>query len=283
MYHKHPTNQPIRSSINILFPPPLATRLFMIMSTVGKFITARAQPRLVLIQPEITGTTLTLRAPGMLDFHLDIAQLNANATLDTVIWGVPLSGAIDCGEEIARWLSRFIHSEDTGLRLIHYPHAAPTRAVRDADRRRWRAFQPRDTGAMHDTTSYMLMAEASLAELNGRLAALEEPQPPVPVLQFRPNLVVKGTRVAFEEDAYRWVRIGDAVVMRNVRPCTRCIFTNIDPETGRRNAAGQPLALLKSYRRVVPDDGPVLGIHLGMRAGYGGSVSVGDAVYVEDE
>lgn len=251
------------------------------MSPDGKLITARAHPRLVLVQPQITDSTLTLRAPGMLDFELDIAQLYTKSPLNTSIWGVPVQ-AIDCGEEIAKWLSRFIFSEDVGLRLFLYPHAGATRAVRDADSRVWPAFRSLDTGAMHDTTSYMLMTESSLAELNGRLAALEPAEAPVPMQQFRPNFVVKGTRSPFEEEQYRWVRIGDAVVMRNVRLCTRCIFTNIDPETGKRNATGQPLALLKSYRKLVPDDGPVLGIHLGVRSGHGGSVAIGDAIYVED-
>jgi uncharacterized protein YcbX len=59
----------------------------------------------------------------------------------------------------------------------------------------------------------------------------------------------------------------------------RCIFTNIDPETGIRNEDGEPLKTLKEYRKI-PEcgDSPILGIHLGTRKE--GIVSIGDAVYV---
>lgn len=60
----------------------------------------------------------------------------------------------------------------------------------------------------------MLVNEGSLTELNSRL------EDKVTALQFRPNFVVKGP-VAFEEDLWKWVRIGENVVFRNVKPCTR--------------------------------------------------------------
>lgn len=60
----------------------------------------------------------------------------------------------------------------------------------------------------------MLVNQGSLAELNSRL------EDKVTAVQFRPNFVVKGP-VAFEEDSWKWVRIGENVVFRNVKPCTR--------------------------------------------------------------
>lgn len=61
----------------------------------------------------------------------------------------------------------------------------------------------------------------------------------------------------------------------------RCIFTNIDPATGERNPDHQPLKTLKEYRSIVPNDSPVMGIHIGLRDA--GRVSIGDAVYIEDD
>lgn len=78
-----------------------------------------------------------------------------------------------------------------------------------------------------------------MADLNARL---DEPVAPE---QFRPNFVVKGA-VAYEEDSWGWVKIGD-VLFKNVMPCTRCIFTTIDPETGKKNPKAEPLKTLKRY------------------------------------
>lgn len=248
----------------------------MVITPEGKFMTARAQPRLVLVQPHIAGDTLTLQAPGMLDIQLSFAELHTKTPITASVWQQPVR-AVDCGEEVARWLSRFIFSEDVGLRLVFYPHAEPTRPVR-ANNLRYDQLTQRDAGALHDASSYMLMTEASLADLNGRMT--EAGEPGVLATQFRPNLVVKGPGVPFEEDDCRWVRIGAGAVFRNVKLCTRCIFTNINPETAQRNAAGQPLKLLKGYRTVVEGESPCMGVHLGVRT-VGATVAVGDAVYVE--
>lgn len=63
----------------------------------------------------------------------------------------------------------------------------------------------------------------------------------------------------------------------------RCIFTNIDPETGKRHPNGEPLKTLQSYRVFKNLDepiSPVMGIHLGVRVN--GTVQLGDGVYVGD-
>lgn len=60
----------------------------------------------------------------------------------------------------------------------------------------------------------------------------------------------------------------------------RCIFTNIDPSTGKRNPNKQPLTYLKKNRSYLPGESPVLGTHIGLRTP--GRVRIGDAVYIED-
>ncbi len=37
------------------------------------------------------------------------------------VWGEEVSSALDCGEEAALWLSRFILKKETGARLVYYP------------------------------------------------------------------------------------------------------------------------------------------------------------------
>lgn len=60
------------------------------------------------------------------------------------------------------------------------------------------------------------------------------------------NFVIKGATTAYEEDKWDWVKIGD-VVMRNIKPCTRCILTTVNPETGKKDAKVEPLKTLKTY------------------------------------
>jgi uncharacterized protein YcbX len=92
-------------------------------------------------------------------------------------------------------------------------------------------------GAYPDNSSYTLQNEASIADLNSRLSE------PVSPLHFRPNFLVKGAE-ALEEDNWDWIKIGQ-VVFRNIKPCTRCIFTTVDPETGVKSPSIEPLKTLK--------------------------------------
>src|SRR5207244_2548695 len=69
----------------------------------------------------------------------------------------------------------------------------------------------------------LLIAEASLEELNRRLAA------PVTMKRFRPNLVVQGAP-PFAEDTWRHISIG-GLDFQVVKPCERCSIPNVDPET----------------------------------------------------
>lgn len=71
-------------------------------------------------------------------------------------------------------------------------------------------------GSFHDASSFMLLNEASIADLNAKLDHV------VPAVQLRPNFLVKGP-LAFEEDEWQWIRIGDKVTFRNVKLCTRLV------------------------------------------------------------
>jgi uncharacterized protein len=90
-----------------------------------------------------------------------------------------------------------------------------------------------------DGFPFLLISEASLDELNGRLTQ------PVPMARFRPNLVVAGCE-AFAEDGWRRIRIG-GLAFDLVKPCSRCIIPTIDIATGQRDA--EPLRTLMGYRK----------------------------------
>lgn len=125
---------------------------------------------------------------------------------------------------------------------------------------------------MHDETSFMLMNQASFDDLNSRLDT------PVTPLQYRPNFVVKGP-YAWAEDTWKWVKIGNETIYKNIQPCIRCILTNIDPVAGERHPNMEPLRTLKTFRTFEEiASNPWFGIHLGIRSN--GKVKLGDDVYV---
>lgn len=62
---------------------------------------------------------------------------------------------------------------------------------------------------------------------------------------------------------------------------SRCLFTNIDPESAERDQE-EPLKTLKTYRKFEKSgDSPVMGIHLGIR--QQGKIKLGDLVYIGDD
>jgi uncharacterized protein YcbX len=112
--------------------------------------------------------------------------------------------------------------------------------------------------------------EASLADLAARAR-----MPALSMNRFRSNLVVAGAE-AWAEDRWRDMRVGSAT-FAVVKPCARCVVTTIDPETGIRNEADEPLRTLLSFRRDKRGQ-PIFGQNLIPRGGD--LVSVGDTVTV---
>lgn len=168
---------------------------------------------MLLIQPKVEGNKLILSAPERSDFILDLDELRKKpAKAKVECWYSTVIG-IDAGDQVADWLSEFIIGKPRECRLVYYPHTYPTKGISNLDRR-WKAYRNEDAGSYHDKTSYMLINQGSIDYLNSQLDHVVEP------LQFRPNLIIKGPE-AYNEDNWKWVRIGENVVFRVLKPCTR--------------------------------------------------------------
>lgn len=61
----------------------------------------------------------------------------------------------------------------------------------------------------------------------------------------------------------------------------RCIFVNVNPVTGERHPTHEPLKTLNTYRKLMPNEGPVMGVQLALR--NGGQIRIGDDVFIEDK
>lgn len=187
-----------------------------VVSQNNRQLTARTYPKMVLIEPKVVGNELILSAPDKGDFILNLADLKDKPTTGKVECWYSKVGGVDAGDEVAEWLSEYIVGKNGVLRLIFYPHLYSTRGKSKEDKI-YKAFKNEDAGSYHDNTSYMLINQGSIDELNTHLDHVVKPQ------QFRPNLIVKGP-AAYDEDNWKWIRIGENAIFRGVRPCQRLVL-----------------------------------------------------------
>ncbi|MES3003166.1 MAG: MOSC N-terminal beta barrel domain-containing protein [Pseudomonadota bacterium] len=210
-------------------------RAWMVVDAEGVFMSQREVPRMALIRPQIKHSEVVLRAPGMLALHLKIDTVEEPATVR--VWDdvVP---AFDMGDLAAQWFSDFLGCM---ARLIRFDPEH-----RRLSSRKW----TQDVEALNqfsDGFPLLLTSEASLAELNARLA--KGGHAPVGIERFRPNIVLAGIE-AHDEDRLDTIRIetGEGqVVLRPVKPCARCPIPNIDPATAQ--SSPEVTDTLQSYRK----------------------------------
>jgi uncharacterized protein YcbX len=172
--------------------------------------------------------------------------------------------ALSATPEADAWLSDCLRRP---LRLA-YMGAEVRRAVDPA------YAQPGDEVSFADGYPLLAISQAALDGLNARLA--DAGRAPVAMAQFRPNVVLADA-AAHAEDGWTRVRIGD-IDFDAVKPCARCVFTTVDPASGQRREDGEPLNILKDYRRT--PGGITFGMNLIPRLGprARGTLRVGDAV-----
>jgi uncharacterized protein YcbX len=130
------------------------------------------------------------------------------------------------------------------------------------------AQRPEDRVAFADAFPFLLISEASLADLNARMDT------PLPMNRFRPNIVITGCE-PYAEDTWPSLRIG-SVDFAAAKACVRCTVTTTDQATTERGA--EPLKTLATYRKT--ETGVIFGqnlIHLNR-----GTLRVGDTVTISE-
>ncbi len=232
-------------------------RSWMLVDAEGRFVTGRQEGRLVQVSARPGPDGLELAAPGMPTLRIRLPDGSARSTV--TVWRDTVDAA-DAGDAAAEWFSHFLGRT---VRLVH-ADAAMQRPV-DPDH-----AQPGDEVGFADGYPVLLLSRAAVDELSDRVGR------PMDWRRFRPNLLIEGVP-AHAEDSWRRVRIG-AVEFDVVKPCVRCVFTTVDPDSGERDGAGEPLRTLASYRR--GPKGVTFGQNLIARGS--GTIAVGDAVVVLD-
>ena len=213
-------------------------RRFMLVSDDNKFITQRTHPQLsqlnVSLEQSLDKKHLSLNifsdATGLLAF--DIAEFTSrkNCHLQVSIWNDSVAAVVLKNKHTER-LSEFLN---LNVRLAYMPDSS----FRQVDRQ---YFSEDKRVSFADGYPFLLTSEVSLKELNLRLLN------PVPMTNFRPNIVISGGVSAFAEDSWKRMTIGD-ISFELVKPCSRCVMTTVNA-VGEKSQDKEPLKTLGKYRK----------------------------------
>lgn len=232
---------------------PVGDRRWMIVDDDRRFITQREHPELARVGTRLEGDKVIINIPDEGEFAL-IASDEELRVLVWRDWVMALTGLPEANSALSRFCRK-------SVRLMFMPDSSFRRV--DAGR----VDEYRRVG-FADGFPFLVTNTASLEELNMRLEA------PVEMRRFRPNIVIEGAG-AWEEDHWQSLSIGNNH-LSVVKPCSRCVMTTVDPATGHKDAALQPLRTLAGYRRT--QEGVIFGqnaIHESP-----GIIRVGDPVTV---
>ncbi len=241
---------PIKSTAGINIPQTKVEELglafdrrFIISDPSGQFITARTEPKLCLVQTNLIEQGLELTAPNMLTLTLSYEEFT-NQYQKVTVWGDEVDGQL-CSNGANAWFSEYLQRP---CKLLFFGQGSNRERKPNTDNSRKLAFA--------DGYPLLLISQASLDDLNSRLVnkqldnadlAIEGQQKTVSMTQFRPNIVIDNC-LPFAEDGWQHIRIGE-VEFKVSKPCERCIFTTVDPQSGEKHPQQQPLRTLKSFRQ----------------------------------
>ncbi len=200
----------------------------MLIDSDGTFMTQRKLPHLARVKVRLGPDALLLEAEGKPPLTVLFAPPQTGA-IDVQIWrnvcaALPVSAEADAWfTAVARQPCRLVFMPESTRRPVNPKYAGPE-----------------DIVSFADGYPILVAGEASLEELNARLAT------PLPMDRFRPNLVVRGVP-AHGEDDWRQVKFPRAT-LRGAKPCARCAVTTIDQSSGELRGP-EPLRTLAAYRR----------------------------------
>ena len=204
-------------------------RRWMLVDEKNCFMTQREHPLMATIGVKMQENGFALFKKSDSDNLITIPFATDSGKRCTVTIFDDQCDGIQYESATNEWLSdllkhrcRLIYMPDDSQRMVDVNYAPPNNIVSFAD-----------------GYPFLIIGEASLNELNGRL------ENPVPMNRFRPNFVFSGGE-AFTEDNWIRLTIGDATFLA-VKRCARCVITTTDQETGERFA--EPLRTMSTYRK----------------------------------
>ena len=213
-------------------------RRLMLIDGQNRFMTQRTRPEMCLFDLSLQESRLSIRdRRGIQSNSVEVDLMTIEALEWTKATSQPIHATIwddevevfEIDAVISRWFSEILGES---CRLVTFPEEKPRRIDPDY------CVEEKQV-SLADGYPLLMISQESLDLLNSKLSES------VPMIRFRPNLVVSGGR-SHEEDSLRRFRIGRNIFAA-VKPCARCVLTTVDPETGRTGE--EPLKTLSNYRK----------------------------------
>ncbi|WPH01251.1 Hypothetical protein R9X50_00408900 [Acrodontium crateriforme] len=230
-----------------------------------KFLTIRSDPTMTLIDTSLVDEKLNGKDVQMLEISIRGKEdrvtvpafpsqewLKENTTLSNVeIWEKE-TDAYEYSDKINSTFSAFF---DKKVSLVYKGPTARMVAI-NGSKDLYGTATPHNFG---DVMSLLVASEASLADLNRRLASQDDPMDELSIERFRPNIIVKGRPDhPWEEDHWKRIRLTTSlpeekalykVDLDVVARCARCQVPNVNPDTADKHPK-QPWDELMKFRRI---------------------------------
>ena len=205
-------------------------RRWMLVNANKVHMTQREFRQMALLQPTIEGDTLHVRhkQEASISFSFSMSE-HLSEKLTVTVWDQPCM-AHEVSKEASNWFSAQL---GVSCQLVYMPD----NSVRPTDP----DFSANDDDKVSFADGYpiLIFDEASIDLISERSGQ------DIPADRFRANIITKGGHAHIEDELKRF-SIGN-LDFHGAKPCTRCILTTIDQETG---VGGQePLKTLATYRK----------------------------------
>lgn len=213
-------------------------RRWMLIDKDKRFITQRQYPRMALIEPsfesDVMDFGLSVRAPDMpvLIIPYPDPQIELYDEVEVVCWDDQIK-AHHINTAIDNWFSEFLGID---CQLVYMPDTT----LRTVDPAYALSIKGDDIASFSDGFPNLMLSEASLSDLNSRVDI------DLSMERFRPNIVITGCE-PYAEDQLGHFKINQ-VDFFAVKPCSRCVITTINPQTGEKESR-EPLKTLAQFRK----------------------------------
>ena len=206
-------------------------RRWMLVDNNNRFISQRLYPRLALIEQELSDFGISVRAPDMpvLIIPYPDTQVEVYEEVEVICWDDHIK-AQHINTAIDNWFSEFL---DADCQLVFMPEDCERLVDTDYAKNQ-------EITSFSDGFPNLIICEESLQDLNSRVDI------ELTINRFRPNIVIKGCE-PYGEDTLGHFQI-NGIDFYAVKPCSRCVVTTVNPETGVKESR-EPLATLAKFRK----------------------------------
>ncbi|MCW0182269.1 MAG: MOSC domain-containing protein [Zavarzinia sp.] len=204
-------------------------RRWMVVDDDGVFQTIRQHPVMMMVDVDSRSDGILLRHQQLGEIFVPTPGAGA-PRMKVTVWGDEVEAAVAmpaAGAFLTRLLGmpvQLVYLDDVAARPVDPAYGAAG-----------------DHASFSDGFPVLITTTESLAALNAEVPA------PMDMRRFRPNIVIEGA-APWAEDQWRVIRIA-GMDFRVVKPCSRCVITTRDPDSGERSEANEPLRALGRIHR----------------------------------